>query len=135
MPDCATVLVSWTVPDSFIDNFFVRHTAFRHTNGFRYVHVGFVCSLISYSLRSSSGTYGTVVVLRVMLRLVLKRWCMLRYVHVVDVCSLNSYSFRSSSGTYRTVVVLRVMLKRCCMLRYVSVECTVLYVLDERVKL
>ena len=60
---------------------------------------------------------------------------MLRYVHVVDVCSLNSYSFRSSSGTYGTVVVLRVVLKRCCMLRYVSVECTVLYVLDERVKL
>ena len=64
---------------------------------------------------------------------------MLRYVHVVDVCSLNSYSFRSSSGTYGTVVVLRVMLnvgvERCCMLRYVSVECTVLYVLDERVKL
>ena len=22
--------VSWTVPDSFIDNFFARHTAFRH---------------------------------------------------------------------------------------------------------
>ena len=31
VPDCAGVLVSWTVPDSFIDNFFVRHTAFRHT--------------------------------------------------------------------------------------------------------
>ena len=30
VPACAGVLVSWTVPDSFIDNFFVRHTAFRH---------------------------------------------------------------------------------------------------------
>ena len=65
LPDCATVLVSWTVPDSFIDNFFVRHTANRHTNGFRYVSVD-VCSLNSYSFRSSSGAYGTVVVLRVM---------------------------------------------------------------------
>ena len=30
VPACAGVLVSWTVPDSFIDNFFARHTAFRH---------------------------------------------------------------------------------------------------------
>ena len=39
VPDCAGVLVFWTVPDSFIDNFFVRHTAFRHINGFRDVSV------------------------------------------------------------------------------------------------
>ena len=68
MPDCATVLVSWTVPDSFVDNFFLRHTAFRHAlmvlDTFMFL---VVCSLNSYSLRSSSGTYGTVVVLRVML--------------------------------------------------------------------
>ena len=68
VPDCAGVLVSWTVPDSFIDNFFARHTAFRHTNGFRYV-----CSLNSYSLTLSSRTYRTVVVLRVMLNVGVER--------------------------------------------------------------
>ena len=40
VPDCAGVLVSWTVPDSFIHNFFVRHTAHLHTLIiFRYVSV------------------------------------------------------------------------------------------------
>ena len=58
--------MSRTAPDKFIHNFLGRHTANRHTNGFRYVS-GDVCSLNSYSFWSSSGTYGTVVVLRVML--------------------------------------------------------------------
>ena len=72
VPDRAGVLVSWTVPDSFIDNFFVRHTANRHTNGFRYVSVD-VCSVNSYSLTLSSRTYRTVVVLRVMLNVGVER--------------------------------------------------------------
>ena len=58
--------------------------------------------------------------------------------YLFDVCSLNSYSFRSSSGTYGTVVVLRVLLNVgvCVDVSVEStVESSVLYVLDERVKL
>ena len=62
---------------------------------------------------------------------------MLRYIHVVDVCSLNSYSLRSSSGTYGTVVwrVLSNVAVDVDVSVESTVDCSVLYVLDERVKL